>query len=481
MEKIRKHVEENQFYKKLEDIAENSCFLDFDTFLIREMGFSYGSMEELESVRRKAMKVFRRRTDHYPFASLPTIRKWFGIGGFARPKREQVFQICLVLGVKTEDVSRYLTQGLGESSIRYSDHKEIIYIYGLENDLTCDVCQDMIGQYESQLKFRASSRPKREERQIFIEFKDKCKLPPDKFVGWMIENAEAFKGYSRKTMNCIYDYKKLVMKFMRKEARERLESLLAETDFNHWADKRKNSRKNRRELIKSYVNSHPNGQYYKISQNMRDNILELSKITYSGTNANSRLLAEVFSTSSPKEKRRGEITFRDIRSMTGKHLSDMLNVPVQRQRALKIMQAQITLSKQSREKPCPAWISRMSQEYSRSARELKTVEEAEKWLKEFGSEQQRRCVQIRRADVLPMAHYVAQHRYLQRIENNRQEYNAGIGRREFIEVANQMLQTCNMAEINEEFELDAVLLACFQPDEIYSYTDVLDVVEGWRC
>lgn len=470
MEKRRASKEKNKFYDQLKDISKRGCFLDFDTFMIREMGFFYESKEELELVRRKAMKKFRRQTGHYPFASLPTIRKWFGIGGFARPKREQVFKICLILGVGIDGVKRYLKLGLAETSVHFSNYREVIWLYGIKNKLTCKMCKDMIARFEKLVSAELPLLAQRKESLDAVKFEQNSSRSPEKFIKWMVKNVRAFTGYNQKMMDCICDYKKIVMELMRKEAVERLDSLLAETDFKYWMQMRKINTTNRWELIKRYVNSRSDGKYYKISQNMRDNILELSKITYSGIDANSRLLAEVFSSSVSLKKGMNEMEFRDIRSMSGKHLSDMLNVPEQNYRALKIKQVQIALNKV---KACPEWARQIIQEFSRDTVKLDTMEEIKSWLEKYEKEQHRRCVQVRRSDVLPMAHYVAQHRYLQQLEDGTEDYEAEYGRRTFIEVANQMLRECDMAEVSEEFELDNVLLTCFQPDEMYSYTDVL--------
>lgn len=44
-------------------------------------------------------------------------------------------------------------------------------------------------------------------------------------------------------------------------------------------------------------------------------------------------------------------------------------------------------------------------------------------------------------------------------------------------MANKMLKLCQMAPLNKEYELDAVLLSCFQSDEMYSYSEILELAK----
>ena len=48
----------------------------------------------------------------------------------------------------------------------------------------------------------------------------------------------------------------------------------------------------------------------------------------------------------------------------------------------------------------------------------------------------------------------------------------------FRQAADDVLIACNMAPISEEWELDAVLLACYQKQEMYGYADALERLYG---
>ncbi len=480
MDKRQRKKDDELFYQVLTELAKNQCFLSFDTFLIQQMGFAFENKAELEEVRRPAFLEFRKQTKQYEFATLPTLRKWFGIGGVAKPKREQVFEIALSLGLERDALNEYLTVGLGEMPVQISDYREIIYLYGMEKHLLFSDCEEMIRNYETNMPYEIVYEHKASAKWLWDEFETKKKLSQQEFVDWLLLNSKKFKGYSQRVMDNMYQLRSNVLTQVRREAKERLDSLLAETDYEKWAKSRRSTVESEREIIKKYVGNRRHTRYYKTSKNMGDNIIELSKLAYSELEANSRVLAEVFSGSKRASGgQRGEKKmFQDIRSMTAKHMSDLFNIPVQKERAMCACAAWNSLKELAVTETCPEWVVDMHTKYTRGAQELTTLEAAVDWLMIYTQEQRRRCVHICRNDILPLVHYVAQHTYTQKLNSTAEEYNMVKGRRRFVTLANQTLKKCGMAPVNSQFEMDAVLLACFQPEEMYSYTEVLDMVEG---
>lgn len=106
----------------------------------------------------------------------------------------------------------------------------------------------------------------------------------------------------------------------------------------------------------------------------------------------------------------------------------------------------------------------------------KNVKEAEEWLKSFRVENHRRCKACQRKDLLPMILYVAQCRYTE--ENNRQykEYEQNSAKEYFVNMANATLSSCGMTPINEKYKLDMVLLSTYQKDDMYSYSEVVEII-----
>lgn len=477
MENTKSTEMDSQFWGTWEDILSTRRFLTFDTFLISEMGFGEATDEAGERIRQQAFRKFRKLTGHFAFASLPTIRKWFGIGGIAKPSRELVYGICLELQTGRKKAEEYLTIGLGEEGFRYSDYREMIYLYGLEQKLTFEQCRELVERYESNWCRERLPDVHREYLQLKSKFEEIKLLEPSAFLNWMVTNQNWFKGYSQRTMDILQQCKKEVLSFIRKEAKERLDSLLSETDFKEWRSKKNYEELNQREVLKRYIRTHQEGQYYKISQNMCDNILELSQIVYSELEANSKLLAEVFSTSGKRSGTRKRKGFRNIHNVTSKHLSDLFNIPMQKEREMYVRLAYQSLAHIENESVCPDWIPDLLRSSTKSKIEFHNVEEARTWLKRYSSEQKRRCLHVQRNDILPMAHYIAQHRYLEEITDKNLAYNARDAKACFVELANQLLCSCRMAPLSADYELDAILLLCFQPEEMYSFSEILDMAE----
>ena len=78
----------NTFEKRLKERLSKE-FQRFDKFIQIQMGTA-----EKTDCAREAFLEFRRRTHRADIASLPTMRRWFGIGTFHKPTREHVIHMC---------------------------------------------------------------------------------------------------------------------------------------------------------------------------------------------------------------------------------------------------------------------------------------------------------------------------------------------------------------------------------------------------
>ena len=117
------------------NIKRERQFSDFSDFMIEKLEMSTEG-EITDEMRREAYRLFRKKTGRQDFAALPTIRKWFGIGGSAVPNREQVYQICLAMGLSAEDCQEYLIYGIHEPAFQVNDYREVVLVYGLENKIS---------------------------------------------------------------------------------------------------------------------------------------------------------------------------------------------------------------------------------------------------------------------------------------------------------------------------------------------------------
>ncbi len=469
MGRKRNRGEDVRFIKYVKEEYSKQLFLDFDVFIIREMGYSVSTKQELEQVRRQAFLTFRKRTDHYPFASLPTMRRWFGIRELNLPRREQVFGICLQLQTGRKKAEEYLTVGLGEISFQIRDYREVIFMYGLEQKLTYQETLQLIEQFESRWDFSVVEADEKTPFSFEKEQEEMLQLSPDAFLSRMLCYQNYFIGYSDDVMHTLLTCRSKIMVYIRRDAKGKLESLLSETNYKNWLKEKAYDDLEPREILRRFLKARHKESYKEISQHMRENILELSAIAYSPLEANSKLLSEIFSHT-------GKSVFHQVRGMSAKHLSDLFNISLQRKRAVIMKQAQRKLLDMAEESSCPDWIKHWLNECTRHPVEPDTVQDALNWCTHYNNEQKRRCINIKRSDILPMIHYIAQREYLDSIEDKEGEYDAVKAKEKFISLADHMLQTCRMSPVNEAYELDAALLACFQPDEMYSFPELLDLV-----
>lgn len=470
MDRKRNRGEDTHFIENWKRQYADHTFLRFDGFIIRELGYPFRTKRELEKQRRSAFLDFRRKTEHFSFASLPTMRKWFGMGGFSRPRREQVLAICLKLQTGSEKAQEYLTVGLGETAFQIRDHREVIFMYGLENQMTYEGCLQLIEQFESQWDFHSLQGDRMSDaafEQAFLKMK---REPMDTFISWMLSEENFFTGYQDVVLDSLQECRKEVLFFIRKDAREKLENLLAETNYKNWLRGKKYQGLEPHEMLRRFVKSCQKAKHKEVSQNMRDNILELSSLAYSPLEANSKLLAEVFPYA-------GNTVFSQIKGMSAKHLSDLFNVSLQRNRYLILDQTCRKLVGLDARSRCPDWVKQIVEKCDRHIPDLETVEEVLSELMKYTKEQRRRCINIRRSDLLPMIHYASQCRYLAHIEKEEEKYDGKRAKDFFMTQANYMLEMCQMAPLNEEYELDAVLLSCFCPEEMYFFPEILEMAK----
>lgn len=456
---IYSHLENNSIFDEWKQINQKELFIHFDTFIIREMGMKFRSKKELEDKRRPAFLQFRKKTKKYDFASLPTIRRWFGIGGRAKPSREQIYQICIQLGESRKKAEEYLTIGLGEEAFQYSDYKELIYIYALDHGLECKDCKRMIKQFEKKWDGRDIPEFKEKCNGIKQKYKKLKTLKPEEFMEWMLQHRNWLKGYNQKTVDVLRWCRSEINQFVREESRERLESLLAETDYAEWVKKRENKAVGERENIRRYIRTYQNTRFVRVSENMEKNLLELNKIVNTQLETNSKLLSEVFA-SSP---------------MSSKRLSDLFNLPKQKTREIYAYLLREKLD--SEDFLTQKNIVNLLKKIDGRNTSFHSLQEIERWIEFFLHNQKRRCPKIQRQDLLPMVHYIAQHQYMRKMEKEQKEYNREDAKNEFIQLANEKLKMCYMAPFSERYDLDFLLISCFQKEEMYSYCDAMDALK----
>lgn len=473
----------NSLQKALQAMDEENHFQKMDCLFIRQMlGETEGTVTP--EMRRKTYRTFREQSGKREFASVPTMQRWFGIDGYARPTRSQVYEIvfCLKWGMK--ELETFLTAGLREPSVQINDYMEAIFAYGLENGLAYDECIGMIQEFEQNLDEDFSVCHAQNTQELLKQFQSRKGLPKDAFMEWMAENADAFKGYSNTARNYLIKFKHTICKSVRQDMKEYLKELLSDAGYDSWRGRRRFRPDQCGESIRKFIYNNRN-----LPEEFRKEILHLVQYVYFEEETNTLLLSAVYSVSGHSEYQFANLgKWEKLSRMTEKHLSDLLNVATQKERDIRTAQAEAVLrqkrnSAKDGNERCPEWIEALICEYGMAAMAEAvsggiSLKEASRLIAEYRREHRRRCVLLGRNDLLPFVLYTAQHRYLESIGFDMADYVQEEAKKEFVVLADQTLAACNMAKVSEKYELDAVLLACFQEDEMYSYSEILEAVGG---
>lgn len=460
-------MQDSSFSVIIKEILSKNSFLNSDIYFTRKILKLPEQAEITGQDRHDAYLEFCSRTNCQDFASVPTIKRWFGINGYSVPSREQVYQLSIALGLTAGEMEDILKYGMHEPGISFNDYHEVIYLYCLENKMKWQDAQNMEYQFENLFDGMTEFIHTCNTSQIMQQYMVKKNNRAEEFMEWMCLNAASFKGYSKTALNYLNKYNSVIIRYIRMDATENLERMLQETDFALWEKKKRFSSQSREELIQRYIRKIKRGKQNKFSEGLLNNIIELNRIANSKISSNQSILSEIFMLSSHSSI---------LGNLTGKHLSDLLNIPLQLERAMRADKAASEMEKLKEEAPCPVWIKDFICNYTKGKVNIDTVREASAWIGHFRTEHKRRCKMVQRKDILPMVLYVSQRKYLDTISGNMLYYNKEQAKKHFIEMANATLASCGMAPLTPIFQLDAILLACFQPNEMYSYSDILDVL-----
>ncbi|MBE5937017.1 MAG: hypothetical protein E7265_03195 [Lachnospiraceae bacterium] len=457
------------FKKKLLAEMNNHHFLEFDTFIINKMGF--GNINEpVSDINRKLAYIeFRERTDMLELASVPTMKKWFGIGGIATPRRENIFEMAFALKLSAEEAEEYLLKGIKHAGFQINDYQEAIFLYGLYNNLSYEYCLQMIQSYQLSLENQQIYLKTFTTKQLKKQFMNNHSLSPDRFLQWMLDRAEHFKGYSVTAMNYLEQYKKTIIHYIRQDASKVLDLLLSEAGYGIWKKKHFLLKGTDKQLISKFIKSKSD-----IPSDLVNSIAELSKMVHSELEPNTMIISAIYSKVNTSNSENANHT--NIHTVTNKYLSDLYNYPLMQQRAIRTSKAIAELEILDDNSECPEWIIELINYYSKGKTVIKNKNEALMWLNNDYSDHRRRRILAKRDDLLPMILFVAQRNYLLTIDEDMSLYNKEDALEQFNKMANSSLAACNMDLLSNNYELDVALTACYQEDDMYTYQDVLDIV-----
>lgn len=463
----------------VQKLRETQNWHRFDEFLIRFLGYEWeGTDGPGDEMRKKAYRLFLQRTEDERCATLPTIRRWFGIGEFHSPNRAQIYGICISLRLSLPETERFLKEGILEPSFQISDYSEIIAMYVLENRLGMKKYESMLSEYEEKMAGYESGSPRTEARGtewLFRQFENIKIFPEREFLAWMWEHMESFKGYSRTLQGYLEHYRKRMVEQSQQEIRRQLHILLSETRYYSWRDEHGRKSVDEKKEIKRYLSADSRRKKPTVSPELRKNISELVNIAYTNRAYNTYIVSELFEMwERAGMERQGILPRETVKFMSGKHVSDLFNIPVRNRLAQQTHRALFRLRQMDSGAAPPKEIVSLAEECGGG--EPETVEEAVGCLERFEKENKRRRLIVQRGDLLPLILYVAQQTFLQETRQSGAPYDGERARKVFTTLADETLIACGMEPLNEKYLLDAVLLACFQKNEMYTYTDVLALV-----
>lgn len=476
----RMNETKRKYTQVIEKKLKEKDYQRFDTFIAAYLGLVLEGTGEAREARKRAYAEFLHRVQHDKPASLPTIRRWFGIHEQKDPSREQLIRLAFSLKLDVGTTESFLTKGIGEPSFQVNDYTELIAMYCLENKVAYDKYENLVVEYEKNLQTQQEICHESNTQWIFRQFEHIKYFSEADFMYWMWEHASIFKGYSKTAQDYLNKYRKLVLEYMQQDVKKRLELLLSETGYTAWRKKRKIIGTTKEgDLIKRYLRRSVKSRQSEISDDLRNNILELTKLAYSEAGLNTKLLAELFSASEESVASAVELPKNSIRTISAKYLSDLFNIPVRNEMMIHAKQAVCELQTMEPEQPCPSHIKKQMIEFGKTASVPEKSGEAQEWLETFIYEGKRRRLIVKRNDLLPLILYVAQQVYLAEVSTIGEldkVYDKETALKTFRDLADSTMIACNMAPLDEKRVFDMILLQCFQEDEMYGYDDVMGLI-----
>lgn len=474
----------NELAKSISQLKAREDFFRFDQFIIQKMLDMNLEADEInEELRHKAYLECLSRMGKNRVAAVQTIQKWFGIHGYTTPSREKIFHLGYVLCLSAAEVREYFTRGLRQQDFQVNDYREVILVYGLENAFQYEDALVMIREYEGSLPVDVMLVQHNETNEMMQEYELNCHLPREEFMNWMLDRCEYFKGYSKTVLDYFSLYKKEILTYVKEDAGRELESLLKQTNYNEWVKKNKLRGRRKSKTIAQYIQAERRKSNREIPEYMEKSLMEMAEMASISIDSNTELLAELYASvndqiRSYKTNNKRDVTKRrlplEINFMNDKYLSNLINVSIHKERhqMLTIIDRELE-TYSTRKQYCPKPLCDALRQMGYKAKRV-LVGTAKEWVKKKRKEESRRCYIMDRNDLLPLIMCVSQKRYLKE-KDDLTDIDGEEAGRQFVELANATLSACHMELFQpERYELDAVLMQCFQKDELYFLYEVLE-------
>lgn len=502
----QKNVETQAYLKyHIRQINEKGMFYNFSTFLTehwlepddlkdyRSLINAEQSTEDQEQTmyREKAYKRCYNVVRSTGVVSRPTLRQWFGLGKTdknTRPRRGQLIEFAFAAQLSEQQLQEYLVDGLLEPGIQYNDYTEVIYQYGLHNQLSYSECSNMIVLFEREVNKQNVIAQTTHTEELVREYRRHQEVPKEEFLIWMFEIASYFKGYSKVALNRFESLKHEILLHVRKQARNSLDRYLDEVDYPAWERKHRKEDETDPQSIMRFIHN-VTRQKNNNDSTLYKSIANIVLFIYNPKDRNSDLLEELYAAAVDEEEQSQNRKHRfhsrkryelpeSLCFMTDKYLSQLLSIADNKEKEIRLSQAVHCLENEQPQAPCPDWIYDSLRKCG-FALEATTVADALQEISKEFKKQKQACRYIRRSDLLQLIHYVAQLRY-DKICAEDGEYRQQDALVQFENLANDVFSECHMAPLDPKYQLDAMYLTTFGDRDMYSLSEVIEAMDSER-
>lgn len=473
--------------KSFLQLVRSSGFEGFDYYLIKkwagvenEVCFEDLNDEEIMALRKRAHRNFNKAIKGKNVANSRTIRKWFGYDETALPKRETLFRLAFALGLTAEETSDYLVNGMLAPSFQINDYMELIYMYGLDNSLTYEDCTRMIAVYEKSAHYDTEYIQGNHTSQLWEMYGINKNCLPEEFLEWMLQNEAMFKGYSKTVLDCFIKLTNDIQECIRSDAREYLHELVTENGYNEW--KKSGGRSgDMHELVPGFIRRFLG----------RDKEEDKVKLVKSMKNAYTLAYGESRTTNIVKNIYMHETLINSISGMenfvnraigtsfssrTDKYMSQILSISVQKSYQMQLKIILSYLVELDDNATCPEEIINLIDEHGVTMAKYKDVGSCRRKVNSLLTNQTQNCELIGRDDILPLVHYLAQRQYANMMKEDDILYDMEQARNHFENLANAILNRCQMALISPEYRLDYLMLSSYCKEDMYSLVEMIEAI-----
>ncbi len=405
--------------------------------------------------RQKAYETFYKKTGNANIANRQTIRKWFGLGGIAMPKRWQVINIGFALGLDVAEVNDYLIHAALQPILQVNDYEECIVMYALDNHMSMEHAEEMISFFEMHVDFRLDPMQTSRTELLLKEYSEVRDMDEASFLKWMHSNKNIFKGYSLTVLRCFKNILHEAMGIFRDNTSKCLRDELEELGYF------KAGYPFEANPMRQYIKNLLRGKSTRITKEKANEIRYYINIVFANRDRINDVLREIYlfgdKLSSMNKHQIYDRMKGEIPSISAKYISEVLNTANIKKN---LIEDKLMLSKERLEKTD-------SKTMQAPNGRILTDEDKELHKKE------QRIHNIRRADILIPLQYVVINHYMNGMEEGETVDKEKL-KGAFIKKANEVLSLCNMGEINTHYGLDICILATFEINDPFIFSELLE-------